>query len=213
MLVKDFDANGSYEQILSSVEHGRRYPLSLRDDLLHALPVLASRLPTYASYAGRTVEEIFTPAELKDAIVRQTYTFATALVRNDGGGRFTLVPLPDEAQLAPVYGILPTDVDGDGHADLLLAGNFDGFRPEIGRMAASYGLLLRGDGKGGFTPSREPESGFFVPGQSRDIARLRTAAGEAYVVTRNNDAPLFFRAARSRSQVAVRPKAASARGY
>ena len=130
-------------------------------------------------------------------------------MRNDGGGRFTLVPLPDEAQLAPVYGILPTDADGDGHTDLLLAGNFDGFRPEIGRMAASYGLLLRGDGKGGLAPSRAPESGFFVPGQARDIARLRTAAGEAYIVTRNNDAPLFFRPTRSRSQVAARVERAN----
>jgi hypothetical protein len=213
MVVKDFDANGAYEQILTTVERGRRYPLALRDDLLHALPMLASRLPTYASYAGKTVEEIFTPAELKDAVVRQTYTFATTLVRNEGGGRFALVPLPDEAQLAPVYGILPTDVDGDGHTDLLLAGNFDGFRPEIGRMAASYGLLLRGDGTGAFTPSRAPESGFFVPGESRDIARLRTAAGEAFVVARNNDAPLFFRAARPRKQVAARPKDVRAPGY
>jgi enediyne biosynthesis protein E4 len=213
MIVKDFDANGAYEQILTSVEGGRRHPLALRDDLLHALPALASRLPTYASYAGKTVEEIFTPAELQDAVVRQTYTFATTLVRNDGGGRFTLVPLPAEAQLAPVYGILPADADGDGHTDLLLAGNFDGFRPEIGRMAASYGLLLRGDGKGAFTPSRAPESGFFVPGQSRDIARLRTAAGEAYIVTRNDDAPLFFRAARPRRQVAVRAERARAAGY
>jgi hypothetical protein len=213
MVVKDFDANGAYEQILTTVERGRRYPLALRDDLLHALPMLASRLPTYASYAGKTVEEIFTPAELKDAVVRQTYTFATTLVRNEGGGRFALVPLPDEAQLAPVYGILPTDVDGDGHTDLLLAGNFDGFRPEIGRMAASYGLLLRGDGTGAFTPSRAPESGFFVPGESRDIARLRTAAGETFVVARNNDAPLFFRAARPRKQVAARPKDVRAPGY
>ena len=54
MLVKDFDGNGAYEQILTSVDHGRRHPLALRDDLLHALPMLASRLPTYASYADKT---------------------------------------------------------------------------------------------------------------------------------------------------------------
>ena len=34
----------------------------------------------------------------------------------------------------------PTTSDGDGHTDLLLAGNFDGFKPEIGRMASSYGV-------------------------------------------------------------------------
>jgi hypothetical protein len=214
MIVKDFDANGSYEQILSAVDHGKRFPLSLRDDLLRALPMLSPRLPTYASYTGKTVEQIFTPAELQGAVVRQAYTFATTLVRNEGGGRFTLVPLPDEAQLAPIYGILPADVDADGHTDLLLAGNFDGFRPEIGRMAASWGLLLRGDGRGGFAPTRATESGFFVPGQARDIARLRTAAGDAYIVTRNNDAPLLFRSTRPRRSLAARSepvRAASAR--
>ena len=71
-------------------------------------------------------------------------------------------------------------------------------------MAASYGVLLRGDGRGGFTPSRAPESGFFVPGQARDIARIRTAAGEAFIVTRNNDAPLLFRSTRSRRSLAAR---------
>ena len=208
MLAKDFDANGSFEQILSAVNQGRRYPLALRDDLLRALPMLSPRLPTYASYAGKTVEDIFTRVELEGAVVRQAYTFATTLVRNEGGGRFTLVPLPDEAQLAPVYGILATDIDGDSHADLLLAGNFDGFRPEIGRMAASYGLLLRGDGRGRFTPSRAPESGFVVPGQSRDVARVRTAAGDAYLVTRNNDRPLLFRSTGARSRLAVRSRPA-----
>ena len=40
-------------------------------------------------------------------------------------------------------------------------------------------------------PARE--SGFFVPGQARDIQRLRTARGDLYIVARNNDRPLFFR--------------------
>jgi hypothetical protein len=88
-------------------------------------------------------------------------------------------------------------VDHDGHLDLLLAGNFDGFKPEIGRMSASYGLVLRGDGKGAFTPMRAPESGFFVPGQSRDIQRVRSARGDLYLVARNNDRPLVFRAQRA----------------
>jgi hypothetical protein len=115
------------------------------------------------------------------------------LVRNNGDGSFTMVPLPLEAQIAPVYGILAADIDGDGKADLLMAGNFDGVKPEIGRMSAGYGLYLRGDGKGHFTPVRELESGFFVPGQARDIKRVRTRAGNIYIVSRNNDRPLIFR--------------------
>jgi hypothetical protein len=104
-----------------------------------------------------------------------------------------MIPLPREAQLAPVYGILPRDFDGDGKLDLLLAGNFDGLKPELGQMDGSYGLFLRGDGKGHFTPFRTAQSGFFVPGQARDIERVRTARGDRYVVARNNDSPLVFR--------------------
>ena len=82
---------------------------------------------------------------------------------------------------------------GRGTTDLLLAGNFDGFKPEIGRLAAGHGLLLRGLGGGRFEPVPATESGFFVPGQARDIQRLRTRAGSVIAVTRNNDRPLLFR--------------------
>jgi hypothetical protein len=209
MYVKDFDGNGFAEQILSCYNGGVSYPVPLRDDLIKALPYLKARYLNYKDYALQTVTDIFTPKELAGAVLKTAYTFATSFVRNNGDGSFTVVPLPSEAQLAPVYGILAADVDRDGHMDLLLAGNFDGFKPEIGRMSAGYGLVLRGDGRGSFTPVRAPESGFFVPGQSRDIQRVRTPQGELFVVTRNNDRPLIFRAAPSAQAVVASQSAPS----
>jgi len=197
MYVKDFDGTGVSKQILSVFNHGTSYPIAMRDELLSALPYLKPRYPRYADYAGQTVTDIFSPAELAGATFKQAHTFATALARNNGDGSFTLVPLPLEAQLAPVYGILAQDVDGDGKPDLLLAGNFDGVQPEIGRMSASYGLVLRGDGRGRFRPVPAAQSGFMVPGQARDIQRVRTRRGDLYVVTRNNDRALVFRAVAS----------------
>src|SRR5207253_10774249 len=83
---------------------------------------------------------------------------------------------------------------------------FDGVQPEIGRMSAGYGLVLRGDGKGEFTPLRAVESGFSVPGQARDIQRVPTRRGALYDVPRNNDRPLIFRAsAAKRALAALRP--------
>ncbi|MBC7672454.1 MAG: VCBS repeat-containing protein [Polaromonas sp.] len=196
MYVKDFDGNGSVEQILTAYNGGVSYPLALRDELVKALPFLAPRFPTYKSYATKRVTDIFTPKELEGAEHKVVHTFASSLMHNNGNGSFTLVPLPDEAQLAPIYGMLAADVDGDGKTDLLVAGNFDGFKPEIGRMSSSAGLMLRSDGKGAFTPVRGSESGFRVPGQSRDIQRVRTADGELIIVARNNDTPLVFRTTR-----------------
>jgi enediyne biosynthesis protein E4 len=201
MYVKDFDGNGFVEQIVSYYNHGVSYPLALRDDLIKTVPFLKARYLQYKDYARQTVTDIFSAEQLTDAVVKQAHTFATALVRNNGDGSFTLVPLPLEAQIAPVYGILAADFDRDGSFDLLLAGNFDGVKPEIGRLSAGYGLFLRGDGAGRFTSLRATESGFFVPGQARDIQKIRTRQGELYVVARNNDRPLVFRSKATRATV------------
>ncbi len=64
-------------------------------------------------------------------------------------------------------------------------------------MSAGYGLWLRGDGKGDFAPVVARQSGFSVPGQARDIKRVRTRMGLLYVVARNNDTPLVFRPTRA----------------
>ena len=195
MYVKDMNGDNVPDQLVAYSSGGTRWPLPLRDDLIRAIPSLKSRFLSYESYAKAPFDSIFPPAMLADAVVRTAETFATTLVRNDGQGHFTLVPLPTEAQLAPVYGILPTDVDGDGKLDLLLGGNFDGFKPEIGRAASSEGLVLRGDGAGHFTPLGAAESGFVVPGQTRDIRRVRTRGGVLYLVARNDDRALLFRPA------------------
>jgi hypothetical protein len=192
MYVKDFDDNGYVDQIVACYNQGTSYPFPLRDDLLRALPYLKPRFVSYREYARRTVEEVFGKA-LDGAVVRQAHTFATSLVRNEGGGRFTVVPLPAEAQVAPVFALGATDVDGDGNVDLLLAGNFDGVKPELGRMHAGRGLVLRGDGHGAFTPLALRASGFLIDGEARDIQRVRTARGELFVVTQNDDRALLFR--------------------
>ncbi len=204
MYVKDFDGNGSVEQIVCYYTDGVSYPLVLRDDLIKALPYLKARYLKYSDYARQTAADIFGRQGLESAVMKRAETFATALARNNGDGSFTLIPLPREAQIAPVYGILASDFDQDGTLDLLLAGNFDGVKPEIGRMSAGYGLFLRGDGAGGFTAVPAAQSGFLVPGQARDIQRVRTRKGDVYVVTRNNDGPLIFRAHAARPIAARR---------
>jgi len=192
MYVRDFDHNGFPEQILTTVEDGRETPVALRDELTGVLPSLKPRYPTYVDYARQSVRDVFGTA-LDSALVKRVDTFASVLARNNGDGSFTLVPLPGEAQIAPIYGILAGDFDHDGRSDVLLGGNLAGVQPAFGSMMASYGLLLRGDGRGEFAVVRASESGFIVPGQTRDIQRLRTRRGDLYIVARNNDRPLFFR--------------------
>ena len=193
MHVKDFDGNGFAEQIVSSYNGGVSYPLPLRDDLIKTLPSLKARYLSYKDYARQTVADIFPSPSW------QTRGEEGVHVRDVAGAeqRRRLVharPLPHEAQIAPVYGILADDFDRDGALDLLLAGNFDGVKPEIGRMSASYGLLLRGDGKGAFAAgARAGERVLRSGAGARHPARAH-GARRAHTRRPQQRSPLVFRA-------------------
>jgi len=196
LYVNDFShsGGGNLEQILTFYKNGVSYPVAGRDELLKKIPSLRSKYPSYKSFGASRVEDIFPAADLKRAQVREAYTFASAVALNDGNGAFSLQPLPTEAQFAPIYASLAGDFDGDGKPDLLIGGNFYGVQPMLGRYDASYGLMLRGDGKGGFTPVDMDQSNLVIDGQVRDMKSLRGAKGEQLiVVARNNDKVMILR--------------------
>jgi hypothetical protein len=86
------------------------------------------------------------------------------------------------------------DFDGDGQIDLLVGGNLYGVMPMLGRYDASYGLMLRGDGKGGFNPVDMEQSNIVIDGQVRDMKSLRTVnGGRLVVIARNNDRVIVLR--------------------
>jgi len=196
LYVYDFShsGGGNHEQILTSYRNGVSYPIAGRDELLKKIPSLRSKYPTYKDFGASRIEDIFPSSDIRQAQVREAYTFASGVALNNGNGTFTMQPLPIGAQLAPIYTSLARDFDGDGKIDLLLGGNLYGVIPALGRYDASYGLMLRGDGKGGFTSVDMEKSGVAIDGQVRDIKVVRGAKGERFVVVaRNNDKVMVLR--------------------
>lgn len=193
MHVHDFDRNGYVEQILAIPEADGQFPLVQRDEMIRQLGYMEQRYPDYAGYAEQTITDMFSPEELQGVLVRKASVLETVYVENQGSGQFVMHPLPREAQMAPVYGILADDMDGDGHHDLLLAGNFAAATPKIGRLYASYGLFLKGDGQGSFEYQHPRTSGFFVPEQTRHLRRIEFAGRQPHIlVVKNDAAPQFF---------------------
>jgi hypothetical protein len=166
--------------------------LAGRDELLRAIPALRDRFPTYASFGAAKFEQIFPANALRAGAMLEANTFASAIARSDGKGRFVLEALPVEAQLAPVNAIVADDFDRDGHLDLLLGGNFFGVPPSQGRYDASHGVLLRGDGHGRFVPMDAPHSGLEIDGQVRRMREVRTSNGPLVAVARNDDRLLLL---------------------
>jgi enediyne biosynthesis protein E4 len=194
LYTNDFDRNGSVEQVITCfAEDGRSYPMVLKTDLQKQLPSIKTRFVKFADYAGKAIQDVFTSEQLTDATVRKATQAATSLLINDGKGQFTLQALPVEAQFAPVHGIETLDVNADGKLDIVLAGNFFDCLPEIGRYDASYGLVLTGNGKGGYKPMKAAESGFMVKGQVRSLRKLKTLNQKSLLFcAKNNDNAQVF---------------------
>ena len=187
MYVHDFNGDGNTDHILTILRDGDRYPVATRDEIIRQMPSLLRTFPTYADFGAGRYEDLFTEDERADALLLQANTFASAWAENLGDGSFALHELPVEAQFAPIYAILPGDFDEDGHKDLILAGNFHGARPSRGRYDASYGLLLLGDGQGGFEPVDLTESNLALEGEVRALRLVPHERGPLLFVARSDD--------------------------
>ena len=187
MYVKDFDKNNSTEQVVCvSRGEGEFYPIATKDELGKQIPsIINKRYVKYPDFAGKNIEEIFKGAELSGSVIKDVTIFESVYLENKGNGTFVVKALPFMAQSSKIFSILSTDVNADGHLDVLLGGNDYGVSTYQGRYDAITGLALMGDGKGGFETSLPSKNGFLLNGEVRNIKTLKTPQGLRYLVARN----------------------------
>jgi hypothetical protein len=189
----DFDGNGREQLIEAQYEKGKLYPVRGRSKLAYAFPSLAKRFPTYKAYARATVDDLF--GEKLANVRKLTATeLQSGVFRQQADGTFVFAPLPRLAQIAPINAIVACDIDGDGKLDLYCAGNDFGAEPTTGRFDGGVSVLLKGDGRGNFSPMLPRDSGFLVTGEARAAACVRLAGQPrpALVVARCDGPVLLF---------------------
>ncbi len=147
---------------------GELVPIESFARLTRALPTIRREVPTFQGFATASIERLLGPAATAAHRV-EINTLNHVLLLNRGD-HFEVHPLPDEAQLAPAFGAVVADFDGDGREDLFLAQNFSQTEPGTPRYDAGRGLLLLGDGKGGFSPMPGQYSGIAIYGDQRGAA-------------------------------------------
>jgi hypothetical protein len=213
---KDFDNNGGYEAFISLYLKDQKgqlkeFPANGRDDVVERLPSLKKQFNNFRSFATATMEEIFPPAKREGAIRLKANMLQSCYIRNDGGGKFTMIPLPKEAQISTINAMLADDFDGDGNLDVLINGNDFGTEVSIGRYDALNGLLLKGDGDGGFSPLSIRESGIYIPGNGRALVKLLGSAGNYLVAaSQNKDTLKLFELKRKVKVLQINPSEVSA---
>src|ERR1022692_1315279 len=188
---KDFDKNGIYDMIPSLYlpdQDGnmKEFPAQGRDDLLGQINAMRKKFPTYKSYATATMDQVLTEKERTGALVLQANNMQTSFVKHEMNGKFSISPLPAQAQFSSINGMVIDDFDGDGNTDVVMNGNDYGTDVSIGRYDALNGLFLHGDGKGDLLPETILQSGIFIPGNGKALVKLRAANGACLIAASQN---------------------------
>ena len=182
----DFYGNGLVNPILCYYNQGKSYPYFSRDEIVSQIPSLQKKFLHYADYADAQLSDMFTDEQLKNTRTVEIKMLQSVFLRNDGGKKFIVSPLPAYAQLSAVNGIVSADVDKDGKKDILLAGNFYPFRSQLGPLDAGIGLVLKGNGSGGFTPMTYSQTGLLITGDVRNMISIKSASGFFLIAAKNN---------------------------
>ncbi|WP_093825550.1 VCBS repeat-containing protein [Spirosoma endophyticum] len=198
MWIKDVDNNQSTEPIIAYNREKKWYPLAFKDELGKQIPsIINKRFTDYVSFAGKTMDDVFTSDDLKGAEEFTVNQFASVYLENQGGRepKFVVRELPMLAQVSKLFALQALDIDHDGDLDVVGGGNLSGVSTYQGRYDASYGLVLRNNGRRGaykagtgeaqFTALSPIDCGFLLNGEIRDIRPVKTAQGTLIVVARN----------------------------
>jgi hypothetical protein len=188
---KDFDNSNTYSAIPSIFlpdKNGERkeFPVSGRDDMLKQMISMKRKFSNYKSYASATMDDILSPEQRKGALRLKANVLKSCYLRNDGNSKFTLIPLPIQAQVSVINGMEVGDFDNDGNLDVLMNGNDFGTDASIGRYDALNGLMLKGDGKGAFKPLSILQSGIYIPGNGKALVKLRDSKGGLLIAASQN---------------------------
>lgn len=187
LYVKDFDNNGSTEQVLAYTIDGKEYPFLAKDELERAMPVLKKYYLKYSDVAGKTVQYMFYDL-FKDYLELKAEVLASSCFINDGKGSFKRIDLPEELQLAPIFSFAP--FEHNGTTSYLAAGNFYNVIPYEGRYdALQPSFFSYNKTRSTFQYNSELAS---IAGQARDAKWINYAGGGKVLIIARNNQPLIF---------------------
>ncbi|MEP6846981.1 MAG: VCBS repeat-containing protein, partial [Panacibacter sp.] len=183
LYVKDFDRNGSLDQIMTYNIDGNEYPFYAKDELERSLPVLKKYYLKYGEVAGQTVQYIFFDL-FKDYTELNAETLSSSCFINDGKGNFKRLALPDDLQLAPIMSFTK-----DGNS-FLAAGNFYGTVPYEGRYDAMFPTVFSFNKNNQQFTTSSVISGLRT--EARDTKWIKSANGTNTLLIAGNNESLHF---------------------
>ena len=145
------------------------------------------KFKNYNEFAEKSIDDIL-EGKTKNMIIRSATEFRSLVLINKKNS-FTQIPLPPEAQIAPIYGIQFYDFNRDGYTDIITAGNFFNREIETTRSDAGMGNILINDSKGSFGNIVSSVTGLVLNQDCREIY-LSTTKNKPYIIAVNNNSEI-----------------------
>lgn len=95
------------------------------------------------------------------------------------------------AQVSSINDIALNDFNKDGFIDALLVGNNYNISTQLSKLDAAHGLLLLNNKKGFF--EQQLQQSFNIPGDARNIQKIKIKEDAYYIVAINNKQALFLK--------------------
>ena len=184
----DFDSTGTNDIVLAFEQDDKLYPVRGRDCSSEQMPFILDKFPTFSEFGEAEVHDILGD-KIKKALHKEVKLFSSVVLLNNKGS-FEVKHLPFEAQLSANTGIQNFDFNKDGYEDLIMAGNMYQTEAETSRADASYGLVLINDKKGNFKSLSLLDSGFYAPGDVKDLKIAFAGKENPIFILANNHGPI-----------------------
>ena len=188
--VKDFDEDGNNDVYLGYYDKdGVCYPVRGRQCSSQQLNFIKKEFPSYDAFSTAPIDTVL-GQRADGAIVHEAVMFESVIVTNKGKGRFDIDILPNEAQIAPVFGAIVYDWNGDNRNDLFVAGNYYNREVETTRSDAGTGYVLLREENNSYQTVPTPRAGIFVDDDVRDVKMIKDDKGEPIILVANNNGPV-----------------------
>ncbi len=188
----DFDKNGTNDVYLGYYQSGKCYPVRGRECSSQQMPFVKEKFGSYKDFGIATIDQVLEGRISETTSVNQAHTFSSTVFLNLNGS-FKPVILPNEAQIAPVNGIVVDDFDKDGRQDIFLAGNMYQREVETTRSDAGKGCLLTFEDDGTIRTRRTPETGISADKDVRSVSKISNGDHNLLVIANNNAPVQFYR--------------------
>ena len=148
----DLNEDGKCDIVLSYEQNGDYFPLRGKQCSSQQIPEINQKFPTYDLFGKSKITDVY-EGQLDSNKLLLVYDFNSAIFINDNG-KFVRENIPHEWQYFNWNDISVIDINKDGILDIIAAGNLYEAEVETPRCDAGDGIVLIGDGKGGFIKSK-----------------------------------------------------------